>query len=72
MKEEVLSFDKLTEEQKEIGLENYKDIRLSNADEDLLKEYKTYTDKDWYECASGYSYLVQSFDDGSCCVYCLF
>lgn len=72
MREVILSFDELTEEQKEIAIENYKNTRLTDDDEDYVRECKTYTDEDWYECAKCYSYCVQYYDDESFCVYCLF
>lgn len=72
MKEEILSFDKLTDEQKEIAIENYKNARLTDDDEDYVKEYEQYTDEDWLESARCYSYFVNYFDNEEYSVRCLF
>lgn len=70
--EVILGFDELTEDLKRLAIENYKHTRLSDDDEEYVKECEIYTDYDWYTKASFYSYRVQRYDDGSYCVYCLF
>lgn len=72
MEEEILSFDEMTEQQKWLAVEHYKHVRLTDDDEEYVKECESYTDEDWYECASDYQYVVQYFDDEDYCVYCLF
>ena len=72
MKEVILGFDELTKEQKEFAVENYKNVRLMDDDEECVKECEKYTEEDWYECAECYSYNVTYFDDNSYSVLCLF
>ena len=72
MKEECLSFEKLTEDQKGVAVENYKNVRLEDDDEECVKAYEKYTDEDWLENAKGYTYVVTYFDNGVYSVYCLF
>ena len=68
------TFDELTEEQKERGIENYKEERMYNQspDDEELEEYKNRTDEEWHKCASGYSYHITEYDDGSYSVWCNF
>ena len=72
MKEIILSFEELTDMQKEIAVENYKNARLTDDDEECVRECEQYTDEDWIESAKCYLYVVTYFDDEDYSVYCLF
>jgi hypothetical protein len=73
MREIILSFEELTDMQKEIAVENYKNARLTDYDEEYVRECEQYTDEDWLDGASCYSYVVTYFDnDDDYSVYCLF
>lgn len=72
MKQEILSFEKLTEDKKGVAVENYKSERLATDDVECVKAYENYTDEEWLENAKGYTYVVTYFDNGMYSVYCLF